>query len=215
PTMSVPELMRILLDDAKLPWEQAWDLTQRSLGYTNHTLLPEALEKWPVEWFKTLLPRHLEIIYEINARLLSDVRIRFPGDEGKGQRISLIEEGPTEHVRMANLAIVGSHSTNGVAEIHSRLLCPKTVKDLSATCPDPFSNEPTGGTPRGWLLMCTPVLAKTFTEAIGDGWITDLSEWKKLRPLADDKGLQEDFRTAKREAKLRFAGWLKRTSGET
>jgi glycogen phosphorylase len=215
PTMSVPELMRILLDDAELPWEQAWDLTQRSLGYTNHTLLPEALEKWPVEWFKTLLPRHLEIIYEINSRLLSDVRTRFPGDEGKVQRISLIEEGPTEHVRMANLAIVGSHSTNGVAEIHSRLLRTKTVKDLADMFPERFSNKTNGVTPRRWLLMCNPVLAKTITEAIGDGWITDLSKLKKLRPLADDKGMQEDFRKAKREAKLRFADWLKRTSGET
>jgi starch phosphorylase len=215
PTMSVPELMRILLDDAKLPWDQAWDLTQRSLGYTNHTLLPEALEKWPVEWFKTLLPRHLEIIYEINSRLLSDVRTRFPGDEGKVQRISLIEEGPTEHVRMANLAIVGSHSTNGVAEIHSRLLRTKTVKDLADMFPERFSNKTNGVTPRRWLLMCNPVLAKTITEAIGDGWITDLSKLKNLRPLADDKGMQEDFRKAKREAKLRFADWLKRTSGET
>ena len=215
PTMSVPELMRILLDNAELPWEQAWDLTQRSLGYTNHTLLPEALEKWPVEWFKTLLPRHLEIIYEINSRLLSDVRTRFPGDEGKVQRISLIEEGPTEHVRMANLAIVGSHSTNGVAEIHSRLLRTKTVKDLADMFPERFSNKTNGVTPRRWLLMCNPVLAKTINEAIGDGWITDLSKLKKLRPLADDKGMQEDFRKAKREAKLRFADWLKRTSGET
>ena len=215
PTMSVPELMRILLDNAELPWEQAWDLTRRSLGYTNHTLLPEALEKWPVEWFKTLLPRHLEIIYEINSRLLSDVRTRFPGDEGKVQRISLIEEGPTEHVRMANLAIVGSHSTNGVAEIHSRLLRTKTVKDLADMFPERFSNKTNGVTPRRWLLMCNPVLAKTITEAIGDGWITDLSKLKNLRPLADDKGMQEDFRKAKREGKLRFADWLKRTSGET
>ena len=215
PTMSVPELMRILLDNAELPWEQAWDLTQRSLGYTNHTLLPEALEKWPVEWFKTLLPRHLEIIYEINSRLLSDVRTRFPGDEGKVQRISLIEEGPTEHVRMANLAIVGSHSTNGVAEIHSRLLRTKTVKDLADMFPERFSNKTNGVTPRRWLLMCNPVLAKTINEAIGDGWITDLSKLKKLRPLADDKGMQEDFRKAKREAKLRFADWLKRACGET
>ena len=122
PTLAVPELMRILLDEAHLGWDTAWDLTQRSLGYTNHTLLPEALEKWPLAWFETLLPRHLEIIYEINRRLLDSVRTRFPGDEGRVQRVSLIEEGPTKHVRMANLAIVGSHSTNGVAAIHSELL---------------------------------------------------------------------------------------------
>ena len=122
PTMAVPELMRILLDEAHLGWDQAWDLTQRTLAYTNHTLLPEALEKWPVAWFEMLLPRHLEIIYEINRRLLDAVRTRFPGDEGRVARVSLIEEGPSKHVRMANLAIVGSHSTNGVAAIHSELL---------------------------------------------------------------------------------------------
>jgi len=131
PALAVPELMRILLDDAHLGWDPAWDLTQRTLGYTNHTLLPEALEKWPLAWFEELLPRHLEIIYEINRRLLQSVRTRFPGDEGRVQRVSVIEEGPTKHVRMANLAIVGSHSTNGVAAIHSELLRTITVKDLA------------------------------------------------------------------------------------
>jgi starch phosphorylase len=215
PTLSVPELMRILLDEAKLPWDQAWDLTQRSLGYTNHTLLPEALERWPVEWFEGLRPRHLEIIYEINARLLSGVRARFPGDEGKVQRISLIEEGPTRHVRMANLAVVGSHSTNGMAEIHSRLLRTRTVKDLADVFPERFSNKTNGVTPRRWLLMCNPALATTISEAIGDGWMTDLDELKKLRPLADDRGMQEGFRRAKRDAKLRFVDWLARTAGKT
>ena len=215
PTMAVPELMRILLDEAHLPWDQAWDLTQKTLGYTNHTLLPEALEKWPVAWFEWLLPRQLEIIYEINRRLLDEVRTRFPGDEGKVERVSLIEEGPRRRVRMANMAIVGSHSTNGVAEIHSRLLRTMTVKDLTDMFPERFNNKTNGVTPRRWLLMCNPVLAKMITEAIGDGWITDLSELKKLRPLADDKGMQEGFRKAKREAKSRFVDWLQRTSGET
>jgi len=215
PTMSVPELMRILLDEAHLPWDQAWDLTQKTLGYTNHTLLPEALEKWPIAWFELLLPRQLEIIYEINRRLLDDVRARFPGDEGKVERVSLIEEGPTRHVRMANMAIVGSHSTNGVAEIHSRLLRTMTVKDLAELYPERFSNKTNGVTPRRWLLMCNPVLAETITEAIGDGWTTDLSQLRKLQALADDKGLQEEFRKAKRKAKLQFADWLKRTSGVT
>ncbi len=215
PTMSVPELMRILLDDAKLPWEQAWVLARRTLGYTNHTLLPEALEKWPVEWFQTLLPRQLEIIYEINRRLLDDVRARFPEDEGKVERISLIEEGPVKHVRMANLAIVGSHSTNGVAAIHSRLLRTRTVKDLAEMFPERFNNKTNGVTPRRWLLMCNPVLATTITEAIGDGWITDLSQLRKLQPLADDRGLQDKFLQAKREAKVKLADWLKRTTGQT
>src|SRR5262249_3960601 len=153
---------RILLDEAHLGWDQAWDLTQRTLAYTNHTLLPEALEKWPVAWFEMLLPRHLEIIYEINRRLLDSVRSRYPGDEGPLQRMSLIEEGPGKHVRRANLAIVGSHSTNGVAAIHSQLLRTKTVKDLAETFPDRFSNKTNGVTPRRWLLLANPALARTI-----------------------------------------------------
>jgi starch phosphorylase len=214
PTMAVPELMRILLDEAHLGWDQAWDLTQRTLAYTNHTLLPEALEKWPVAWFEMLLPRHLEIIYEINRRLLDTVRTRFPGDEGRVARVSLIEEGPARHVRMANLAIVGSHSTNGVAAIHSRLLRTMTVKDLAEMFPERFSNKTNGVTPRRWLLLANPALARTITEAIGDGWVTDLAELKKLKPLAEDKALRDAFRRAKRETKVQFANWLKATSGQ-
>ncbi len=210
PTMAVPELMRILLDEAKLGWDQAWDLTQRTLAYTNHTLLPEALEKWPVAWFEMLLPRHLEIIYEINRRLLDGLRALThpgsPGDDGRAARVSLIEEGPTKHVRMANLAIVGTHSTNGVAAIHSKLLRTTTVKDLAELFPERFNNKTNGVTPRRWLL-----LAK---KAIGDGWIPDLSQLDKLKPLADDKAFRNDFRKAKREAKTRFAEWLKATSGQ-
>jgi glycogen phosphorylase len=215
PTMSVPELMRILLDEAHLGWDQAWDLTQRTLAYTNHTLLPEALEKWPVEWFRIMLPRQLEIIFEINRRLLDEVRARFPGDEGRVRRVSLIEEDPAKQVRMANLAIVGSHSTNGVAAIHTRLLRTMTVKDLAEMFPNRFSNKTNGVTPRRWLVMANPGFARTITEAIGDGWITDLNQLGKLKPLARDSGLREKFRNAKREAKLQFADWLKRTSGET
>jgi starch phosphorylase len=214
PTLAVPELMRILLDEAHLGWDQAWDITQRTLAYTNHTLLPEALEKWPVAWFETMLPRHLEIIFEINRRLLDEVRTRSPGDEGKLQRVSLIEEGPNKHVRMANLAIVGSHSTNGVAAIHSRLLRTMTVKDLAEMYPDRFSNKTNGVTPRRWLLMSNPALARTITDAIGDGWMSDLRQLRKLQPLADDQGLREGFQKAKRAAKSQFAEWLKRTSGE-
>jgi glycogen phosphorylase len=215
PTMAVPELMRILLDEAHLGWDQAWDITQRTLAYTNHTLLPEALEKWPVAWFETMLPRHLEIIFEINRRLLDEVRTRFPGDEGPVQRVSLIEEGPSKHVRMANLAIVGSHSTNGVAAIHSRLLRTVTVKDLAEIFPQRFSNKTNGVTPRRWLLMANPGLARTITDAIGDGWRTELSQLSKLKVLAGDKGLRDAFRKAKREAKSQFVDWLKRASGET
>ena len=215
PTMAVPELMRMLLDEAHLGWDQAWDLTRRTLAYTNHTLLPEALEKWPLAWFEMMLPRHLEIIFEINRRLLDEVRTRFPGDQGRVQRVSLIEEGPSKHVRMANLAIVGSHSTNGVAAIHSRLLRTVTVKDLAEMFPERFSNKTNGVTPRRWLVMANPALARTITEAIGDGWMTNLSQLSKLRPLAEDKSFRDVFRKATREAKVQFTDWLKRTSGET
>ena len=215
PSMAVPELMRILLDDAKLGWDHAWGLTLRTLGYTNHTLLPEALERWPVAWFETLLPRHLEIIYEINRRLLDSVRTRFPGDEGKVERVSLIEEGADPHVRMANLAIVGSHSTNGVAEIHSELLRKITVKDLADMFPERFGNKTNGVTPRRWLLLCNPLLSGTITEAIGEGWVTDLSQLRKLAPLAGDQAFRDRFKKAKREAKSQFASWLKTSSGQT
>jgi starch phosphorylase len=213
--MAVPELMRILLDEAHLEWDKAWDLTQRALGYTNHTLLPEALEKWPLAWFEGLLPRHLEIIYEINRRLLDSVRTRFPGDRGRVERVSVIEEGSAKHVRMANLAIVGSHSTNGVAAIHSELLRTITVKDLAEMFPERFSNKTNGVTPRRWLLLANPALARVITQAIGVGWITDLGELSKLKPLADDKGVRDSFKQAKREAKSQFASWLKSTSGQT
>jgi starch phosphorylase len=215
PALAVPELMRILLDDAHLGWDEAWDLTQKTLGYTNHTLLPEALEKWPLAWFEIMLPRQLQIILEINRRFLDTVRHRFLGDEARVQRVSLIEEGAQRKIRMANLAIVGSHSTNGVAAIHSRLLRTTTVKDLAEIYPERFSNKTNGVTPRRWLLMANPALARTITAAIGDGWMTDLSQLRKLKPLADDRALRDDFRKAKREAKTKFVDWLKRSSGET
>jgi starch phosphorylase len=204
-----------LLDEAHLGWDQAWDLTRRTLAYTNHTLLPEALEKWPLAWFGVLLPRHQEIIFEINRRLLDDVRRRFPGDEGRVVRTSLLEEGTIKHVRMANLAIVGSHSTNGVAAIHSALLRSTTVKDLAEMFPERFSNKTNGVTPRRWLLLANPALARSITEAIGDGWITDLAELARLKPLADDRSFRDAFRSAKRAAKSAFAEWLRSTSGQT
>lgn len=213
PAMAVPELMRILLDDANLGWEQAWDITQKTLAYTNHTLLPEALEKWPVVWFEIMLPRHLDIIFEINQRLLDSVRDRFPGDDGKLARISLVEEGRQRKIRMGNVAIVGSHSTNGVASLHSKLLRTTTVKDLADLYPERFNNKTNGVTPRRWLLMANPPLADVISGAIGRDWITDLSALEKLRPLAEDKGFLEDFRRAKWEAKCRFADWLRTKSG--
>ena len=214
PTMAVPELMRILLDEAHLEWDQAWDLTQRTLAYTNHTLLPEALEKWPVAWFQMILPRHLEIIFEINRRFLASVRIRYPGDEQRVQRVSLVEEGAERKIRMANLAIVGSHSTNGVSAIHTGLLRTTTVKDLAEMFPERFNNKTNGVTPRRWLLLANPALAGVITTAIDDGWVSDLGRLRQLVPLADDKSFREAFRNASHEAKSRFADWLKATTGQ-
>ena len=214
PSMAVAELMRILLDDDHLGWDQAWDLTRKTLAYTNHTLLPEALEKWPAAWFELLLPRQLEIIYEINRRLLDEARVRFAGDEGRIERISLVEAKPSRKIRMANLAIVGSHSTNGVAAVHSKLLRTTTVKDLAELFPERFNNKTNGVTPRRWLLGANPGLSGAITEAIGEKWITDLSELKNLKALCGDAAFQDKFHASKREAKLRFANWLKTTSGQ-
>ena len=208
PTLAVAELMVILLDDAKLGWDDAWSITQRTFAYTNHTLLPEALEKWPVEWFELMIPRHLEIIYEINRRFLDQVRERWPGDDARVARMSLIEERPERKVRMAYLAIVGSHSTNGVAEIHSRLLRTYLVADFREMYPERFNNKTNGVTQRRWLLVANPSLSNLITEAIGDKWITGLDEITKLKPLAEDAQFRESFRKARREAKLRFIDWL-------
>jgi starch phosphorylase len=214
PSMAVPELMRILLDEAHLEWEQAWDLTQKTLAYTNHTLLPEALEKWPVAWFEMLQPRLLEIILEINRRLLDDVRRRFIDDKGRVERMSLVEEGAVRKIRMANLAIVGSHSTNGVAAIHSELLRTMTVRDFAEMYPERFNNKTNGVTPRRWLLLANPAMANTITEAIGNGWITELTQLSKLKPLANDKSFCDAFLKAKSQAKSQFADWLKSTTGQ-
>jgi starch phosphorylase len=213
PAMAVAELMRILLDQAKLGWDEAWDLTVRTLAYTNHTLLPEALEKWPVELFEALLPRQLEIIYEINRRFLDVVRSTHPGDAAKVVRMSLIEETPTRQVRMANLAIVGTHSTNGVAAIHSELLRTKTVADFAAMFPERFSNKTNGVTPRRWLLLANPDLAELLTEAVGAGWVTDLGKLRQIVPLAEDAAFREKFLAAKRAAKVRFVDWIKDEAG--
>jgi starch phosphorylase len=213
PSLAVPELMRLLLDEAKLGWDQAWDLTRRTLAYTNHTLLPEALETWPVRWFELILPRHLEIIYEINRRLMGEVRGKYPGDDARAARISLIGEQGDRHVRMANVAIVGSHSTTGVAAIHSDLLRKTVCRDLAEMFPERFNNKTNGVTPRRWLLLCNPPLARLIHDAIGDRWVTDLDRLADLKSFAEDAGYRDAFRRAKREAKARFAEWLAATSG--
>jgi len=215
PALCVAELMRILLDQAHLPWDQAWDITLRTLAYTNHTLLPEALEKWPVALFEGLIPRQLEIIYEINKRFLDDVRRRYPGDEARVQRVSLIEEAPERRVRMAHLAVVGSHSTNGVAAIHSDLLRRHVLRDFAELYPHRFNNKTNGVTPRRWLQQANPHLSRLVTAAVGEHWVTDLEELRQLLPRAEDAGFREDFRRAKRETKVGFANWLQRSSGQS
>ena len=214
PALAIPELMHILLDVARLGWDEAWDITKRALAYTNHTLLPEALEKWPVDWFEIMIPRHLEIIEEINRRLLGDIRSRFPNDEHRVEQVSLFEDGADRKIRMANLAIVGSHSTNGVAAIHSELLRKTTVKALAEAFPERFNNKTNGVTPRRWLLLANPALARAITAAIGDSWITDLTELSGLKPLAADKSFREAVRGAKLDAKWRFSEWVRRACGQ-
>jgi starch phosphorylase len=214
PALAVPELMRILVDQVHLGWDEAWHITQNTLAYTNHTLLPEALEKWPVPWFEDMLPRQLEIIYEINRRFLGDVRRRFPGDERRIQRVSLIEEGSGNKVRMANLAVVGSHSTNGVAEIHSNLLRETTLRNLAEIFPERFNNKTNGVTPRRWLLLCNPQLSTLITDAIGDGWISDLNQLNKLKAFTSDRSFRDDFLKAKRNAKRKFCEWFRWSTGQ-
>ncbi len=213
PAMAVPELMRILLDDAHLGWDEAWDLTQRTLAYTNHTLLPEALEKWPEPWFEVLQPRKLEIINEINRRFLDRVRAKYPGDGGRVARMSLIEESNPKNVRMAHLAIVGSHSTNGVAALHTELLKKTIVPDFAEMFPERFNNKTNGVTQRRFLLLANPALSEVITEALGGGWVTNLARLEDLKTVAGDKAFGDLVRWAKREAKLRFCGWLKSTTG--
>jgi glycogen phosphorylase len=214
PAMAVAELMRILLDEAGLGWGEAWQLTVGTLAYTNHTLLPEALEKWPVSMFEILAPRLLQIICEINRRFLDDVGARWPGDGERRRRMSLIEEAPARQVRMAHLAVVGARRTNGVAKLHSELLRTRVLKDFAEIWPERFTNKTNGVTPRRWLLLANPGLAGLITEAIGDGWITDLGRLADLLPLADDAAFRARFQDTRRAAKVAFAGWLKQSTGQ-
>jgi starch phosphorylase len=207
PSIAVAELMRLLIDEHRLEWEDAWAITSRTMAYTNHTLLPEALERWPVRLFRQLLPRLLEIIFEINARFLAEVANRWPGDLDRLSRMSLIEEGYEQQVRMAYLAIVGSYSVNGVAELHSDLLKQGLFRDFHEMWPQKFNNKTNGITPRRWLASCNPKLATLITEAIGDGWVTDLSQLSKLTKFADDKAFREQWRKIKRDNKERLIAY--------
>ncbi len=208
PALTVAELMRVLVDVHHLPWEKAWEVTTATCAYTNHTLMPEALEKWPVPLLGNVLPRHLQIIYEINRRHLEGVARAFPGDVGRLQRTSLIEEGPTQNVRMAHLAIVGSHSVNGVAAVHSELVKTRLVPDFYALTPGKFNNKTNGVTPRRWLALCNPGLARLITDAIGDRWVTDLGELRRLERQAGDAGFRDQFLEIKAENKRRLARHL-------
>jgi starch phosphorylase len=213
PSLAVAELMRLFIDRYGMTWETAWDLTTRTCAYTNHTLLSEALEKWPASMLENLLPRHLQIIYEINRRFLRDVSVRFMGDSKRLRRMSLIEEEPEKRVRMAHLAIVGSHSVNGVAELHSRLLRERELKDFDELYPGRFSNKTNGITPRRWLLAANPGLSALISRHIGDAWITNLSELKKIEPLVEDEEFRRQWQQVKRANKERLALLARKLTG--
>jgi starch phosphorylase len=213
PAIAVAELMRLLVDEHLMDWDAAWEITRRTFAYTNHTLLPEALEHWPLAVFAKVLPRHLEIIYEINARFLDEVRIRFLGDEERLARLSLIDEHGPRHVRMAHLACVGSHAVNGVAQLHSRLLRESVLKDFHDLWPGKFSNKTNGVTPRRFLSLANPRLAALIGEAIGGDWVRDLERLRELEPLADDPDFQRRWREIKRANKEDLAAYARAQTG--
>lgn len=214
PAIAVAEAMRIFVDEERLPWNTAWDLTQRTLSYTNHTLLPEALEKWSVPLFEKVLPRHLQIIYEINRRFLDEVvEARWPGDEDKRRELSLIEEGSVKKIRMAYLSVIGSHSTNGVAALHTDLLKTRLFRRFNELFPERFNNKTNGITPRRWLKQCNRGLSALIDETIGDGWPADLDRLRRLEHWADDAAFQEKFMSVKRANKVELAAIIHRLTG--
>jgi starch phosphorylase len=213
PSLAIPELMRILVDEEQLDWEEAWDITVKTMGYTNHTLMPEALEKWPVPMLSAILPRHMQIIFEINHRFLQKAVAFFPLKPEALSRVSLIEESSPKMVRMANLSIIGSHSTNGVAELHSRLLKERMFPEFNLVFPERFNNKTNGITQRRWLLNANPPLAAKISEAIGDGWITDYGRIAQLEPFASDSTFRKDFLAIKHQAKQEAASFVKRDCG--
>ncbi len=213
PAIAIVELMRILIDEESLDWDAAWAITVRTFGYTNHTIMPEALECWGVPLFEKLLPRHLQIIYEINLRFLQEVAIRFPGDNDRLRRMSLIEEGDVKRVRMGHLAVVGSHSVNGVSELHSTLLKSRLFKDFYELYPKKFNNKTNGITQRRWLYKSNPALSGLINEAIGDKWVTDLYCMEKLMPFKDDASFREKWQKVKTQNKIQLADYIRRTTG--
>jgi starch phosphorylase len=210
PSIAVPELMRILIDEHRMEWTRAWGIVTRTFAYTNHTLMPEALETWPVPLFERVLPRHLQIIYEINQRFLRDVMHHYPGDPALWQRMSLIDEAKGKRIRMAHLAIVGSHKVNGVAAIHTRLMKETIFADFHRLWPDKIVNMTNGVTPRRWLNQANPALSKLITTHLGKGWLKDLDQLRQLTPLAADAGFCEAFVRVKRDNKARLAQMIER-----
>ena len=213
PTCAVPELMRLLMDEHGLSWDEAWDITSQTMAYTNHTLLPEALERWPVAMFGKLLPRLLEIVFEINARFLAKVAQRWPGDGERQRRMSIIEEGNEKQVRMAYLAVVASHSVNGVAELHSQLLKQHLFHDFYEMWPEKFNNKTNGVTPRRWIASSNPAMSQLISDTIGSGWLTDLNQLSKLKPHADDKKFRAKWHAVKQANKARLAEMVKKDCG--
>jgi len=215
PSIGVAELMRLLLDEHDMGWDQAWSITTQTFSFTNHTLLPEALERWPLPLFGSLLPRHLEIIYEINARFLTEVRERFPGDEARVARMSIIDEHDQKYVRMAHLACVGSHKVNGVAELHTQLVKQELFHDFYQMWPEKFVNVTNGVTPRRWLAVSNPEQSALMTSKIGDGWIRNLEELKQLQGLADDSAFRAEWRKVQRDVKVRLSNYILKCSGQS
>jgi starch phosphorylase len=213
PSLAVPELMRLLMDVHELEWTEAWSITTRAISYTNHTLMPEALETWPLPLFARLLPRHLEIIYEINRRFLDEVRAKFPGDEARIKRMSIIDEHGDRSVRMAYLATVASHTVNGVAALHSQLLKETVLRDFAALWPERFTNVTNGVTPRRFIALSNPRLARLVDDAIGPGWVRDLDRLQELDRFADDAAFRDRWRTIKLANKTDLAGWMVRRTG--
>ncbi|XP_054841372.1 glycogen phosphorylase, brain form [Eublepharis macularius] len=208
PALSIPELMRILIDVEKMDWDKAWEITKRTCAYTNHTVLPEALERWPVSMFEKLLPRHLEIVYTINQKHLDHVAALFPGDVDRLRRMSVIEEGDCKRINMAHLCVIGAHAVNGVARIHSEIVKNSVFKDFYELEPEKFQNKTNGITPRRWLLLCNPGLSDVIVERIGEDFLTDLSQLKKLLDFVDDEAFIRDVAKVKQENKLKFSAYL-------
>jgi starch phosphorylase len=213
PAIAVAELMRLLVDDHAVDWDTAWQITVETCGYTNHTLLPEALETWPLPLFQRVLPRHLEIIYEINHRFLQQVRDRYPGDDVRLSRMSLIEESGERSVRMANLACVGSHAINGVAALHTELVKNDVLRDFYEMMPEKFSNKTNGVTPRRFMILSNPSLAQLITRTVGDSWATDLTILRKLEPHAEDPDFRYEWQRIKLGNKRRLADLIKTQTG--